>query len=215
MQPVQLRTVFIVSFALILTFLSCTENRADTRKEPLSGKWSVAVFAGGCFWCMEPPFDKLDGVKETISGYTGGSHQNPTYDEVSYGKTDHVEAVLIRFDPSVITYEELLNVYWRTFNPMQSDGQFYDIGPQYKSAVFYLNESQKALAVKSKKELIRSGRFPKPVVTPVLPVTDFWRAEEYHQNYYKKNPDHYYRYRKGSGRDDFIRKYWPELNSSD
>lgn len=200
-----IRKLVIVTFSFLFY---CNAPAAETRKEPFDGKWSVAIFAGGCFWCMEPPFEKLNGVKEVISGYTGGSQKNPTYDEVSYGKTDHVEAVLIRFDSKQITYRELLDVYWKTFNPMQDNGQFYDIGTQYRSGIFYLNEEQRDLAQQSKEDLEQSGRFPRPIVTEIMKAKDFWRAEEYHQDYYKKNPAHYNRYRIGSGRDAFIKKYW-------
>jgi peptide methionine sulfoxide reductase msrA/msrB len=167
-----------------------------------------ATFAGGCFWCMEPPFEKLDGVKEVISGYTGGQKVNPTYEEVSAGTTGHVEAIEVIYDPSKVTYGKLLDVFWKQINPADAGGQFVDRGSSYLSAVFYHNEEQKKLAEGSKKELERSGRFEKPVVTEVRPAGPFYRAEEYHQDYWKKNPVRYKFYRYNSGRDQYLAKIW-------
>lgn len=175
-------------------------------KESNAQLWTAA-FAGGCFWCMEPPFEKLTGVKAVISGYTGGKEKNPTYDEVSYGRTTHAEAVLVVYDPKKITYEKLLEVFWHNINPEQADGQFYDRGPQYKTYVYYGNAAEKAAAEKSKADLMRSGKFTR-IATELLPAGDFWPAEDYHQDYYKKNPEHYYRYRTGSGRDAYIQSKW-------
>ena len=167
-----------------------------------------ATFAGGCFWCMEPPFEKLDGVKEVVSGYTGGQKVNPTYEEVSAGGTGHVEAVEIVYDPAKVTYEKLLDVFWRQINPTDGGGQFVDRGPSYLSAIFYHNEEQKKLAEESKKKLEKSGRFDKPIVTEIRPVGPFYRAEGYHQDYYKKNPIRYKFYRYNSGRDQYLEKVW-------
>jgi peptide methionine sulfoxide reductase msrA/msrB len=167
-----------------------------------------ATFAGGCFWCMEPPFEKLDGVKEVISGYTGGQKVNPTYEEVSAGTTGHVEAIEVIYDPSKVTYSKLLDVFWKQINPADAGGQFVDRGSSYLSAVFYHNEEQKKLAEGSKKELERSGRFEKPVVTEIRPAGPFYRAEEYHQDYWKKNPVRYKFYRYNSGRDQYLAKIW-------
>ncbi|MGE5237466.1 MAG: peptide-methionine (S)-S-oxide reductase MsrA [Chloroflexota bacterium] len=169
-----------------------------------------ATFAGGCFWCMEPPFEKLDGVVEVISGYTGGHKANPTYEEVSAGKTGHVEAVEITFDPNRITYAKLLDVFWRQIDPTDPNGQFVDRGSQYRSAIFYHNDGQKRLAEKSKEEMNRSGRFGKPVVTEIIKASIFYKAEEYHQDYYKKNPIRYKFYRYNSGRDQYLKKIWGE-----
>ncbi|MEJ2313400.1 MAG: peptide-methionine (S)-S-oxide reductase MsrA [Nitrospirota bacterium] len=171
-------------------------------------KYEEAIFAGGCFWCMEPPFEKLDGVKEVISGYTGGHKENPTYKEVSAGGTGHVEAVKVIYDPSKVSYETLLQVFWRQVDPTDAGGQFVDRGSQYRSAIFYLNDKQKALAEQSKAELAKSGRFDKPIVTEILPAGKFYEAEDYHQDYYKKNPIRYKIYRYGSGRDKFLEKAW-------
>ncbi len=170
----------------------------------------VATFAGGCFWCMEKPFEDLDGVQSVTSGYTGGEKKNPTYDEVSSGATGHVEAVEVVYDPKVVSYETLLDVFWRQIDPTDDGGQFVDRGDQYVSAVFYENEAQKALATASKKELDASGVFDDPVVTEIRPASDFYVAEDYHQDYYKKNPTAYKHYRGGSGRDQFLDKIWAD-----
>jgi len=167
-----------------------------------------ATFAGGCFWCMTPPFEKLDGVTAVISGYTGGHTVNPTYEDVTSETTGHMESVEITYDPSKVSYEKLLDVFWRQINPTDAGGSFVDRGPSYKSAIFYHNEEQKKLAEKSKKELERSGRFDKPIVTEILPAGPFYRAEEYHQDYWKKNPVRYKFYRYNSGRDQYIAKVW-------
>ncbi len=171
-------------------------------------QYETAIFAGGCFWCMEPPFEKLDGVLEAASGYTGGDEKDPTYEKVSAGVTGHVEAVKITYDPARVSYSRLLDVFWRQVDPTDKDGQFVDRGPQYVSAVFYLNEEQRELAERSKKELEESGRFSSPIVTQILKAKQFYPAEEYHQDYYKKNPIRYKFYRSRSGRDRFLSKAW-------
>ncbi|WP_226666348.1 peptide-methionine (R)-S-oxide reductase MsrB [Metabacillus litoralis] len=180
----------------------------------------LATFAGGCFWCMEPPFEKLDGVYSVISGYTGGEEVNPTYDEVSTKQTSHVEAVQIEYDPDVISYEQLLEVFWRQIDPTDAGGQFVDRGPQYVSEIFYHNNEQKNIAEKSKQKLAESGRFDEKIVTVIVPAKTFYKAEEYHQDYYKKNELRYKYYRNNSGRDNFLdkawgkdRKYTPKTNS--
>ncbi|MED3662610.1 peptide-methionine (S)-S-oxide reductase MsrA [Ureibacillus sp. FSL K6-8385] len=167
-----------------------------------------ATFAGGCFWCMVKPFDQWDGVYKVTSGYMGGHVENPTYEEVKTGKTGHLEVVQIEFDPSVMPYEKLLEIYWMQIDPTDDGGQFHDRGENYKTAIFYHNEKQRILAEKSKKELEASGKFKKPIVTEIRPATTFYEAEEYHQDYYKKNPKHYEEDRKQSGRDEFIQKHW-------
>lgn len=176
------------------------------------GKTETATFAGGCFWCVEAPFEELDGVIAAVSGYAGGKEKNPTYSEVAGGKTSHKEAVQITFDPQVISYAELVDIFWQAFNPMDVGGSFYDRGSQYESAIFYTTDLQKKVAEASKKALANSGKFNKPIATPILKFTNFYPAEDYHQDYYKKNPREYYAYREGSGRDAFIKKYWPELS---
>ncbi|GAH81121.1 unnamed protein product, partial [marine sediment metagenome] len=162
-------------------------------------------FAGGCFWCMESPFEELNGVTEVIAGYTGGHKENPTYEEVSTGKTGHLEAVQITFDPSIITYSELLEVFWRQINPTDIRGQFADIGSQYKTAVFYHNDEQKRLAEESKEKLQVSGKFQRDIVTEIIPASKFYVAEDYHQDYYKKSSIRYKLYRAGSGREAYLK----------
>lgn len=171
-------------------------------------KYKKATFAGGCFWCMEHPFDRLKGVISTTSGYTGGKEVNPGYKAVASGKTGHAEAVEILYDPSIISYAELLDVFWKNINPTQADGQFVDVGRQYRTAIFYHNEEQKRLALESKEKLEKTGRFDKNVVTEIVPAEPFYHAEDYHQDYYRKNPLRYHYYRSGSGRDQYLEKVW-------
>ncbi|WP_312098163.1 peptide-methionine (S)-S-oxide reductase MsrA [Niallia sp.] len=168
----------------------------------------LATFAGGCFWCMVKPFDQEPGIIKVVSGYTGGHKENPTYKEVCSETTGHYEAVQITFDSSVYSYEKLLSVYWQQIDPTDAGGQFYDRGQSYQTAIFYHNEEQKQLAEKSKQQLEASGRFNKPIATKILPASKFYPAEDYHQDYYKKNSDHYTRYHIGSGRAAFIQANW-------
>jgi len=167
-----------------------------------------ATFAGGCFWCMEPPFEKLAGVDAVVSGYTGGQTVNPTYEEVSSGRTGHAEAVEVLYDPAQITYTELLDVFWRNIDPTTRDRQFVDTGSQYRTAIFYHNDEQKRLAEDSKKKLDALGRFGKPIVTEIVPAGKFYAAEEYHQDYYKKSSTRYKFYRFNSGRDQYLERIW-------
>ncbi len=173
-----------------------------------SGKTEVATFAGGCFWCTESDFEKVPGVVKVISGYTGGKKENPSYHEVSAGTTGHVEAVQVYYDPSKISYAELLDYFWRHVDPTDAGGQFVDRGSQYRSVIFYHNDDQKRLAEKSKEQLGKSGKFDKPIATEILPFAKFYEAEDYHQDYYKKNPLRYKYYRHASGRDQFLAKAW-------
>lgn len=166
----------------------------------------LATFAGGCFWCMQPPFENIDGVISTTVGYSGGDEENPSYEQVAYGLTGHSEAVQIVYDPQVVTYEELLEIFWMNIDPTQEDGQFADRGRHYTTAVFYHNDVQKEAAYKSRDQLEKSGRFEDPIVTRIEPYKNFYRAEEYHQRYFEKNPVHYNAYKKGSGREDFIKR---------
>ncbi len=168
----------------------------------------TATFAGGCFWCMVHPFDSYPGVLEVTSGYTGGHTENPTYQEVCSHTTGHREAVQIRFDPSVISYRELLDIYWRQIDPTDPGGQFYDRGSSYRTAIYYHSEEQRREVEASRAAIANSGRFKKPVVTEILEAQPFYPAEAYHQNFYKTNPAHYKQYRAGSGRDRFIQSYW-------
>ncbi len=182
------------------------DKRADTSAK--GGKLAKATFAGGCFWCMEPPFEKLDGVVSVTSGYTGGKETGPSYSEVSSGRTGHVEAVQVKYDPTMISYEYLLKVFWRQIDPTDDGGQFADRGKQYRTAIFALDREQHALATASKRELEKSGIFKAPIVTEIRWAEPFYAAESYHQDYYKKDPANYKRYRKGSGREGFLQSVW-------
>lgn len=170
----------------------------------------TATFAGGCFWCMEPPFEKIDGVKSVVSGYTGGSLEDPTYAQVSSGASGHIEAIQITYDPAKVTYKQLLDVFWRNIDPTQENGQFADHGSQYRTVIFYQNDQEKKIAQESKKALGDSGKFDKPIATELMVTVEFYPAEEYHQDYYKKNPTHYQTYSYFSGRKPFIKKVWGE-----
>lgn len=169
---------------------------------------AVAVFAGGCFWCSEADFDKLPGVLQTTSGYIGGSIENPTYEEVSSGRSGHFEAVQVRFDPRQTSYAKLLEAFWPSIDPLNGNGQFCDNGPQYRSAIFYLNAEQQRLAEASKNALAASGRFQQPIATQILAATTFYAAEDYHQDYHTKNPLRYSYYRHGCGRDQRLQELW-------
>jgi peptide-methionine (S)-S-oxide reductase len=169
---------------------------------------AVAIFAGGCFWCVESDFDKVPGVLSTTSGYTGGTVANPSYEEVSAGGTGHAESVKVVYDPKMVTYEKLLYVYWRNVDPLTKEGQFCDFGTQYRTAIFYLDDEQKRLAEASKAELEKSGRFKRPIVTEIVKAGPFYPAETYHQDYYKKNPVRYNFYRFNCGRDARLDELW-------
>jgi peptide methionine sulfoxide reductase msrA/msrB len=169
---------------------------------------AVATFAGGCFWCVESGFEHVPGVAEAVSGYTGGHVENPTYNNVSGGSTGHIESVQVHYDPTVISYEGLLAAFWRMVNPTDAGGQFVDRGEQYSTAIFYHDDEQRRLAEASKSALMASGRYTEPVITPIRPAVTFYPAEEYHQDYYKKNPIRYNVYRFGSGRDQYLEKTW-------
>ena len=198
---------FQLSVLLFALFFTGNTIYAETMLEK-------ATFAGGCFWCMEHPFEKFEGVKDAISGYTGGHKENPTYNEVSSGTTGHLEAVQVSYDPSKVTYKELLDVFWRQVDPTDSHGQFVDRGEQYRSAIFYHSDQQKKLAEKSKEELNRSGRYEKPIVTEIIKASTFYKAEDYHQNYYKTHTFRYKYYRSQSGRDKYLKKIWEEKMES-
>ncbi|MFP4162879.1 MAG: peptide-methionine (S)-S-oxide reductase MsrA [Chitinispirillaceae bacterium] len=170
----------------------------------------VAVFAGGCFWCLQGPFEKTEGVKRVTAGYTGGHVENPTYEQVTSGRTGHREAVQVVFDPREVSYETLLEIFWRQIDPTDPGGQFADRGEQYKTAVYYHDDDQKKAAEKSKEKLQSSGHFSAPVAADILPAETFYPAEEYHQKYYLKNPGHYRLYKTGSGREAFIQSNWKE-----
>lgn len=169
---------------------------------------SIATFAGGCFWCMVKPFDRYEGVIQVISGYTGGEIENPTYEQVCTNATGHREAIQITFDEEVISYETLLDIFWRQIDPTDNGGQFFDRGDSYKTAIYTHSEVQRVAAEKSKEALAESGKFSAPIATEILPAKPFYLAEEGHQDYYMKNPAHYQRYSVGSGRVQFIKKHW-------
>jgi methionine-S-sulfoxide reductase len=170
----------------------------------------TAIFAGGCFWCIQPAFDKANGVIKTVLGYSGGTEPNPTYQLVSSERTNYRESIEITYDPAKISYEQLLDIYWRQIDPTQADGQFTDIGPSYRAAIFYGNTEEKKIAEASKEKLAHSGKFHKPVVTEILPAMKFYPAEAYHQKYYQQNPEHFEAFEKGSGRVSFQKKTWRE-----
>ena len=171
---------------------------------------AVATFAGGCFWCMEPPYDKLDGVESTVSGYMGGHVENPTYEQVVRGGTGHAEVVQVSYDPEVVSYEELLKVFWRNIDPLDAGGQFCDRGNSYRSEIFYHTQAQKRAAEASGKRLEESGRFDQPIATAITEAGEFYPAETYHQNYYQENPLRYKFYRWNCGRDQRLEELWGE-----
>lgn len=177
-------------------------------------KTEVAIFAGGCFWCEEAVFDDVPGVISAISGYTGGTKANPTYEEVSAGGTGHAESVKVVFDPAKIGYEKLLELFWHNVDPLTPNAQFCDHGSQYRSAIFYTSETQKRLALASKAALEKSGRFKQPIVTQIVAATTFWPAEDYHQEYHRKNPLQYRIYRFGCGRDRRLQELWGPKSGS-
>jgi methionine-S-sulfoxide reductase len=168
----------------------------------------TAIFAGGCFWCIQPAFDKAKGVVKTVVGYCGGTEPNPTYQLVSSEKTSYRESIEITYDSAKISYEQLLDIYWRQIDPTQADGQFTDIGPSYRAAIFYGNAEEKKIAETSREKLAHSGKFHKPIVTEILPAIKFYPAEMYHQKYYQQNPEHFEAFEKGSGRVSFKTKTW-------
>ena len=194
--------IFICSSALFTFPISkeFTDNNAMTTEK--------ATFAGGCFWCMEPPYSNLDGVISVYPGYTGGNRANPTYEQVSAGLTTHLEAIQIEFDPEIVDYKTLVDIFWRQIDPTDKGGQFADRGNHYTTAIFYHSDSQQNIALTSKKTLESSARFDKPIVTAILPAKDFYLAEDYHHEYYKKNPVHYNSYKQLSGRKLFIDQNW-------
>ncbi len=210
----RLALLFVFALFAACVFTAASSSAQETGK-PDAGdkKYEKATFAGGCFWCIEPPFDKLDGVIETIAGYTGGTVKNPTYEQVSTGSTGHAEAVEIIYDPEVVSYEKLLDVFWLNIDPTDSGGQFADRGSQYRPEIFYHSEAQRKAAEASKKKLDESGKFSNPVVVAITEATEFYPAEEYHQGYYKKNELRYKMYKYGSGRQSFIDKYNKEDSS--
>lgn len=207
-----MKSLIIAALMLMLIISGCQRadsGRTEVKDMPKENKGlRVATFAGGCFWCTEADLEKLPGVVRVVSGYTGGDEKNPSYEQVSSGRTGHVEAIQVHYDPTRITYEELLDTFWKQIDPTDSGGQFVDRGPQYRSAIFYHDEEQKRLAEKSKEDLNQSGKFNKPIVTAIVKFKKFYEAEDYHQDYSKKNPLNYQFYRFNSGRDQFLTGVW-------
>jgi peptide methionine sulfoxide reductase msrA/msrB len=190
--------MYKIFLILILCGLTATA-RAESK---------TAIFAGGCFWCMQEPFDHVKGVTQTVVGYTGGSKEDANYTAVSAHKTQHREAIEITYDPAQVSYAQLLDVFWHNINPTQADGQFHDIGLSYQAAIYYGNEEEKKIAQDSKEKLSKSGRFDQPIVTEILPAKPFYAAEDYHQKYYQKNPADYEAYHIGSGRVSYLARVW-------
>jgi len=201
-----LRAVTRLGPLLVLAALACGEAHSEPAAPPAGG--AVATFAGGCFWCMEPPFEKLDGVHDVVSGYAGGSEPSPSYEQVASGRTGHAEAVQLHYDPARVSYAELLEVFWRQVDPTDAGGQFVDRGRQYRTAIFVYDAEQRRLAEASKAKLAASGRYSNSLVTEIVDAGDFHPAEDYHQDYYKKNPIRYKFYRSRSGRDPYLEKVW-------
>ncbi|MEO8384531.1 MAG: peptide-methionine (S)-S-oxide reductase MsrA [Betaproteobacteria bacterium] len=199
--------LFLVA-VVAMTGYALVQAQSTPTAKAVPAKAAVAVFAGGCFWCMEGPFDALDGVVSTTSGYTGGAKKDPTYQEVSSGRTGHAEAVQVVYDPSKVTYEKLLEVFWHNIDPTVKNRQFCDSGSQYRSGIFYLDDAQKKAADASKSALDKSKPFKDPIVTEITAATTFYAAEDYHQDYYMKNPVRYRFYRQGCGRDARLKELW-------
>lgn len=212
-----MKTLVVAAIALgVVVFaynhVRSADKNMEAQMKDTAQMTRTAVFAGGCFWCTESDFEKVDGVIEVMSGYTGGPEKNPSYQQVASGSTGHVEAVQVVYDPAKVTYDQLLDIFWRHVDPTDGGGQFVDRGPQYRSAIFYADEQERELAMASKKRLSATNRFVKPVVTDILPLGAFYPAEDYHQDYYKKNPIRYKWYRSGSGRDQFLEKAWADMD---
>jgi peptide methionine sulfoxide reductase msrA/msrB len=205
--------IILILFGLILFGFQISDNSKQETSKAMDNNYDNylrATFAGGCFWCVESDFEKVDGVVEAISGYTGGHTENPTYKQVTTGNTGHAEAVQVIYDPDKVTYQELLDIFWRQIDPTDAGGQFVDRGSSYRSAIFYHDEEQKRLAEASKQELQASGRFKEPIVTEIVKMDRFYTAEEYHQDYYEKSATRYKLYRYGSGRDQFLKNAWKD-----
>jgi peptide methionine sulfoxide reductase msrA/msrB len=201
--------IILLSYALIG---ACTITSSQGQNSS-PGETKTAVFAGGCFWCIQLAFDKAKGVIKTVVGYCGGNEPNPTYEVVSSEKTGYRESIQIMYDPAKISYDQLLDIYWRQIDPTQADGQFTDIGPSYRAAIFYGNDDEKKVAEASKGKLAHSGKFNKPIVTEILPTMKFYPAEAYHQKYYEQNPEHFESFEEGSGRVSFKKKTWENKES--
>ena len=195
-------------FLMIVDLPLATNVGVARAQESTPASSRTAVLAGGCFWCIQPAFDKAPGVIKTLVGYCGGTEPNPTYELVGSEKTNYRESIEITYDPAKISFEQLLDIYWKEINPTQAEGQFTDIGPSYRAAIFYGSDEEKKIAEASKEKLASSGKFDKPIVTEVLPAMKFYPAEAYHQKYYQQNPTHFEAFEHGSGRTSFQKKTW-------
>ena len=198
-----MRIFAVIACLLVLSAPAAAEPLADPGDE-----YAAATFAGGCFWCVEHAYDQVDGVVRTISGYTDGDERNPTYSQVAAGRTGHTEAVRVVYDPSAVSYERLLEVFWYNIDPTVSDRQFCDTGSQYRTGIFYHDDEQRRLAERSRDAIADSGILPAPIVTPIEPAGDFWVAEDYHQDYHRKNPFRYKFYYSACGREDRLEELW-------
>jgi methionine-S-sulfoxide reductase len=199
------RFAAVVLFALSLVEILAPKSFADDKTPPST---KTAVLAGGCFWCIQPAFDKAPGVIKTLVGYCGGTEPNPTYELVGSEKTKYRESIEITYDPAKISFDQLLDIYWKQIDPTQADGQFTDIGPSYRAAIFCSNDEEKKIAEASKEKLAKSGKFDQPIVTEILPAMKFYPAEAYHQKYYQQNATHFEAFEEGSGRKSFQKKTW-------
>ena len=194
---------------IVLLAFGCVALAAvSNAQSPSPATTGTAIFAGGCFWCIQPAFDKAPGVIKTVVGYCGGTEPNPTYKLVTSEKTKYRESIEITYEPAKISYDQLLDIYWRQIDPTQADGQFTDIGPSYRAAIFYGNAEEKKIADASKEKLTGSGKFKKPIVTEILPAIKFWPADDYHQKYYRENPERFEAFEEGSGRESFKKEKW-------
>lgn len=200
----------LLSCAVLAAACLAANGPRSFAQSPAPAATKTAVLAGGCFWCIQPAFDKAPGVIKTVVGYAGGTEPNPTYQLVTSEKTKYRESIEITYDPAKISFAQLLDIYWKQIDPTQADGQFTDIGPSYRAAIFYNGEEEKKVAEESKAKLAKSGRFKEPVVTEILPAMKFWPAEEYHQKYYRTNSEHFEAFERGSGRVSFEKKVWGE-----
>jgi peptide methionine sulfoxide reductase msrA/msrB len=193
---------------IVLSAFFAVASLSANGAEPAAANSRTAIFAGGCFWCMQPPYDNAKGVIKTVVGYTGGSADDATYEKVSAHLTKHREAIQVTYDPAQISYEQLLEIFWRNINPTQADGQFHDIGLSYQAAIYYGSDEENKAAESSKEKLAKSGKFQRPIVTEILPAQPFYPAEEYHQKYYLKNHEDFEAYHVGSGRVSFLEEIW-------
>ena len=203
-----MKRIFLLALGCAaLAAVTAAHSHAQNSSPPAT---KTAIFAGGCFWCIQPAFDKANGVIKTVVGYSGGTEPNPTYQLISSERTNYRESIEITYDPAKISYQQLLDIYWRQIDPTQADGQFTDIGPSYRAAIFYRNAEEKKIAAASKEKLASSGKCHKPIVTEILPAMKFYPAEAYHQKYYQQNSEHFEAFEQGSGRVSFKKKTWGE-----